>query len=151
MHMKKVSWEIFRCNFSDFLLNFIHGKFVWVHVTSTSNDKTLNILYTRKFVKCLLQFLTGISFWNVNILRSCAKPNTTCERCDKMNYALQIVLFYLGVGVFIARPVQLLYGFIHEEAVIDVIHSLSNTVVFSFLSLEYLTDFSHVKHRSSPN
>nr|XP_011423601.2 uncharacterized protein LOC105325641 [Crassostrea gigas]XP_034328225.1 uncharacterized protein LOC105325641 [Crassostrea gigas]XP_034328226.1 uncharacterized protein LOC105325641 [Crassostrea gigas]XP_034328227.1 uncharacterized protein LOC105325641 [Crassostrea gigas] len=93
----------------------------------------------------------GISFWNIAILKSCAQRNATCSRCYKMNYAFQIVLFYIGVGVVIARPFQLLYGVIHSEPVIDVIPSLSNTVVYSFLSLEYLTDFSHVKHVNMPH
>lgn len=92
----------------------------------------------------------GISFWNIAILKSCVRGNSICGRCYKMNYAFQIVLFYIGVGVMVARPIQLLYGVIHNEPVIDVIPSLSNTVVYSFLSLEYLTDFSHVKHINMP-
>lgn len=92
----------------------------------------------------------GISFWNIAILKSCVRGNAICGRCYKMNYAFQIVLFYIGVGVMVARPIQLLYGVIHNEPVIDVIPSLSNTVVYSFLSLEYLTDFSHVKHINMP-
>jgi hypothetical protein len=93
-------------------------------------------------------YFTGISFWDVTILKSCAKHNTFCDRCHKMNYGVQIVLFYMGIGILVARPVQLMYGFIHNEAVIDVIPSLTNTVVYSFLSLEYLTDFSSLKHKS---
>lgn len=92
--------------------------------------------------------ITGISFWDVTILKSCAKLNMFCDRCNKMNYAVQIVLFYMGIGIMVARPVQLVYGFIHNEAVIDIIPSLTNTVVYSFLSLEYLTDFSSIKHKS---
>ncbi|XP_061178476.1 uncharacterized protein LOC133187135 [Saccostrea echinata] len=139
---------------------------VQVYFTVCRNDVVRNCLYTvMEYVVFYLPLAslyfwiatinstndTGISFWNINILKSCANSNTFCSRCHKMNYAVQIVLFYMGVGIMVARPVQLMYGFIHNEAVIDVIPSLTNTVVYSFLSLEYLTDFSHIKHKNGSN
>lgn len=78
--------------------------------------------------------------YKFQILRKCCHDyeNDDC-RCNLFNTLFQAILFYNGVCLLVIRPIFIFYSLADNSLYRDILPSLTNTVMFVLLCIEYLT------------
>ncbi|KAK3096104.1 hypothetical protein FSP39_023277 [Pinctada imbricata] len=86
---------------------------------------------------------------DMTVLPSCSDDLHSCDRCKQMNNGTITVIQYFLAAMFIIRPLMAVYSFSYNNSVMDIMPSLTNTVLYSFICIEYLTSYKWTPHANT--
>ena len=98
------------------------------------------------FLSNYLCYIPGAPYGTKFIMLSPCTSSTDCARCQMTNYSVTMMVNYFMVAIFVVRPWMIVYSVSNNSPLLDLIPNLMNTVLYTYISLEYITNFYWVKH-----